>query len=194
MIAPRVAAILIAAVLAGGCDVFATREPEVAGGQQSLWTPPTEPGIVVSNLELAWEIGNFNDYRRALTDDFTFTADPGDAAQLEIEFPGEDVLENWDAEVDVEVAATIRGGADSLSVDLVRFEDDLGQTVRLQKFDYTVTVFAGETATEYVGEVWFSIAQQDNGEWLIRDWMDVAAQGGEDSWGLLKGRNRLGGG
>jgi len=192
--ARRLLAVLSAAVLLGGCDLFATRDPEVTGSQQSLWTPPTSPEIVVTNLELAFEIGNFNDYRRALTDDFTFAADPGDAAQLEIEFPGTEVLENWTADVDVEVATNIRGGVDSLVVDFVRFDNvDQGQTLRLLKYDYVVSLFAGDTRTDYVGEAWLSIAQQDNGEWLIRDWEDVAGQSAADSWGLLKGRNRFSG-
>ena len=192
MSARRVLAVVLAAVLAGGCDLFATREPVVSGSQESLWQPPTSPEIVVTNLELAWEIGNFNDYDRALTDDFTWTADPADAAQLEIEFPGAGVLDDWDADVEVEVATTIRGSVDSLAVDLIQFDDDQGQTVRLLKYDYTVSLFTGETRTDYVGEAWFHIAQQPGGEWLIRDWEDVSGQTG-DSWGLLKGRNRLSG-
>jgi hypothetical protein len=187
----RVVFFVLAAVLLGGCDLLATRSPEVEGGQNSEWTPPTLPDIVVTNLKRAWEIGNFNDYRRALTSDFTFEADPGDAAQLEIEFPGTGVLDDWNAEVEVEVATAVRGAVDSLKVDFVRFEDDLGQTVRLQKYNYVVSLYVGGAQTDYVGDAWFTIARQENGDWLIRDWMDVADQGPEDSWSLLKGRNRL---
>lgn len=193
MIASGRAVVLAAALALPGCDLFATREPEVEGSQESLWTPPTSPEIVVTNLELAFEIGNLNDYERALTVDFAFEPDAADVAQLEIEFPGLGVFDNWDRAVEVEVATTIRGSADSVAVGFVKFEeDDLGQTLRLLKYDYVVSLFAGGARTDYEGEAWFHIAQQGNGEWLIQDWEDVAIPS-EVSWGILKGRNRSSG-
>jgi hypothetical protein len=182
-----VAALLLLA--AGGCDLFATRAPEVEGSQESLWTPPTTPEIVVTNLELALEIGNLNDYQRALTVDFVFLPDAADVAQMEIEAPGLDVFEGWDRLVEVEVATTIRGGADSVAVDLAKFDDDLGQTVRVLKYDYVVTLFSGNLQTFYQGDAWFTIAQQPNGEWLIQGWEDVAIPQ-TPSWGILKGRSK----
>jgi hypothetical protein len=185
------AAVLAVLLVPGGCDLFATREPEVEGSQQSLWTPPTSPEIVVTNLELALEIGNFNDYQRALTPDFSFTPDPADVAQLGIEFPGDNVFDGWDRSVEVEVATTIRAGADSVAVELVKFEDDLGQPIRLLKYDYKVTLRTGTLQTFYEGDAWFTIALQENGEWIIREWEDVAIPQ-TPSWGILKGRSSVG--
>jgi hypothetical protein len=187
---PRLAAVLALAAALGGCDLFATREPEVEGSQESLWTPPTSPEIVVTNLELAFEIGNINDYQRALTADFVFRADASDVAQLEIDRPGEMVFDGWDRDVEVSTVTVIRGSADSVAVSLVQFDDDLGETVRLLKYDYVVRIFGGGAESAFEGEAWFQVAQQGNGEWLIQDWEDVASVAAAESWGILKGQNR----
>lgn len=177
------------ALVGGGCDLFATRAPVVESAQESLWTSPTSPEIVVTNLELAFEIGNYNDYQRALTEDFTFQPDAADVAQLDIEFPGQAIFDGWDRAEEVQVAQTIGDAADSVAVDFVQFDDDLGQTVRLLKYRYVLTVSNPAGDAVFEGEAWFQIAQQDNGEWLIQAWEDVASSTTNDSWGLLKGRN-----
>lgn len=178
-------------VLASGCDLFATRQPIVESAEQSLWTPPTEPEIVVTNLELAFEIGNFNDYQRALTEDFTFRPDNSDVVQLDLEYPGQDVFADWTREVEVATAQTIWNAADSVFVDFTQFDDDLGQTVRLLKYDYVLTLrTAGQEDSIWEGQAWFTTVQQPNGEWLIQDWEDVASSASRESWGRLKGRNR----
>lgn len=182
--------ILAALLLAGGCDLFSTRTPDVASGNESLWQSPTSPQIIVRNLQLAFQAGNFNDYQRALTDDFVFVADPTDVTEMDLERPGENVYEAWNRDVEVTTAQDIRLPADSLTVDLVLFDEVIESTGRLLKYNYSLRIYAGGQPTTYEGEAWFQTRQESTGEWFIFHWEDIASSAALDSWGLLKGRNR----
>ena len=178
--------------LGAGCDLFATREPDVSEGTESLWQPPTSPNIVVENLRLALEAGNFTDYRRALTDDFVFLADGTDVAQIELERPGEMTFEGWGRDVEGATAETLRGAVETLRLVLNELDEDIEPGGRLIKYGYTLTLTsAGGAPTTYAGEAWYRVRQEPGGQWFIYEWEDVANSPTFSSWGLLKGRNRL---
>jgi hypothetical protein len=179
---------LALALLASGC-LFKTRTPIVGEGERSFWEPPTTPEIIVRNLETAFENGVFNDYSRALTEDFVFQPDGADSAQIEIERPGEQVFVGWNREVETEAAQTIKDSADSVDVVFTLFSDELIGDDHLRKEDYVLTLFQGGGEVAYVGQAWFLI-RQTSGEWFIYEWEDVRTSDAP-TWGLLKGRNRL---
>jgi hypothetical protein len=182
--------IAAALFLPGGCDLFQTRDPVVATGDDSIWVQPTEPEIIVENLRNAFEEAIFNDYTRTFTDDFVFIPDQSDVAQLEIDFPGQPIYDGWNRAVETDVAETIRGAVDSVRV---AFEEpileDLPEGVLL-KYEYVLALFADADSTFYEGEAWF-LTRVAAGEYRIAEWSDVASSPTRPSWGLLKGRNRL---
>ncbi len=181
---------LVLGLLAGGC-LFETRAPIVGEGDRSFWEPPTTPEIIVRNLETAFENGIFNDYSRALTEDFVFRPDGADSVQIEVERPGEEVFVEWDREVETATAQTIKDSADSVDVVFTLFSDDLIGDDHLRKENYVLTLFQpGGGEVVYVGQAWFSI-RQIGGEWFIYEWEDVRTSQTTPTWGLLKGRNRL---
>jgi len=183
-------AVVSALFLSGGCSLFETRDPILAGGDDSVWVQPTEPEIVVENLRLAFERAIFNDYIRALTDDFTFVPDASDVAQLEIDFPGQPVYDGWDRTVESDVAEAIRTPADSVRVTFGEpIREDSPEDVLL-KYEYLLWVFAGGDSTAHEGEAWFR-TRASAGEYRIFEWEDIASSTTRPSWGLLKGRNRL---
>lgn len=185
-----VLAVTSALFLPGGCDLFQTRDPIIATGEDSIWVQPTEPEIVVENLRRAFEEAIFNDYLRTFTDDFSFVPDASDVLQLEVDFPGQPIFDGWDRTVETDVAETIRGSADSLRVDLGEPErEDLPEGVLL-KYEYVLGVFADADSTFYEGEAWF-LTRSSSGEYRIAEWTDIASSPTRASWGLLKGRNRL---
>ena len=180
-----------ATLAAAACDLFETREPETSSGSGSQWERPTSPEIIVDNLEVAFENAIFNDYRRALTEDFTFVPDDSDRFDMDtIARPGEEVYEAWDREVESSTAETIALASDSPSVALVQFDDVDVEGKRQLKYDYTLDVFSPDEVNSYVGEAWFLIRQESNGEWFIQEWQDVRSADGETSWGFLKGLSR----
>ena len=180
-----------ASLAAAGCDLFATREPQTSSGSGSQWERPTSPEIIVDNLEVAFENAIFNDYRRTFTEDFTFVPDDSDRFDMDtIERPGEEVYEEWDREVESSTAETIALASDSLFVALVQFDDVDVQGNRRLKYDYTLEVFSSGEVNSYVGEAWFLIRQESNGEWFIQEWQDVRSADGGTSWGFLKGLSR----
>ncbi len=185
--------VVAALVLPGaGCNLFETREPVISTGSGSQWERPISPSIIVKNLESAFEGGTFNDYERALTEDFVFVPDDSDVFAMDTtERPGEDAYADWDREIETITAETIALAADSVSVDLEIFsEDSESDGRRLLKYHYDLGTFTNGEVTHYLGDVWFRIRQEANGEWFIQEWTDVSLVEGAVSWGRLKGRSR----
>ncbi len=181
----------VALWLPGAGCLFDTREAEEGEGGESVWVPPTSPEIVVENLRAALEAEIFGDYVRAFTEDFTFEPDAADVAQLAIERPGEPVYENWTRDVETATAENVAAGAESVELAFSLISEQLVEDGRLQKYDYTLTLVRAEGADVYQGEAWFEIRQEPTGDWLIHHWLDVITPETVESWGRLKGRNRL---
>ena len=133
----RIAFALLAAtaiLAAAGCDLFETREPETSSGSGSQWERPTSPEIIVDNLEVAFENAIFNDYRRALTEDFTFVPDDSDRFDMDtIERPGEEVYEaakaNLTANAPLRDVATPERCADAILAFIQHHTFSTGQTI-----------------------------------------------------------------
>jgi hypothetical protein len=160
------------------------------GDEASVWEPPTSPELILLNLETAFEQGIFNDYRRALTEDFAFHPDETDSFAVEVERPGENTWADWDRDVETETAESIRGGVDSVDVAFTLLAEEGDADDRLRKEDYSLVLYLpGETKT-YAGEAWIRV-RQVSGEWFIYEWTDIASSPSHESWGLLRGRNRL---
>lgn len=184
-------AVVIAGGAGSGCGLFDTRAPITGEGDSGIWVPPTRAEIVVENLERAFEAGVITDYQRALTDDFTFTADESDISTYVQERPGEDVYGSWTTAVEVQTAEAIMTAASELDLTLTFREEELVTEGRLRKYDYVLLVTAGGSVTQYVGEVRFTITQVPGGDWVISGWEDVASDPQIPSWGFLKGAYRL---
>ena len=177
----------LAVLLLAGCGWFDTREPIEGEGDSSDWEIPTTPEIIVRNLIVAFENGNFNDYRRALSSDFRFVPDGTDVAELAITRPGQPVYENWTAEVETETAETIR--QDSLSVELSNLVEEIEGQDRRLRYDYVLTRFQDPEDQVFSGELFFRV-REVSGEWIIFEWEDVASSS-DPSWGRLKGELRV---
>lgn len=186
--------VLVAAAalwLPGAGCLFDTRDAEEGEGGDSVWVPPTSPEIVVENLRAALETEVFGDYLRAFTDDFLFEPDAADVAQLAIERPGEPVYDDWTRDVETATAENIVAGAESVELVLSLISEQIVEGARLQKYDYTLTLLRSGGPSVYQGEAWFEIRQEPTGDWLIHRWLDVITPETDESWGRLKGRNRL---
>jgi hypothetical protein len=189
----RVGIAAAAAAAIAGCGFFETRDPQEGSAEDSFWRPPTSPEIIVANLVVAFENQIFNDYRRALTEDFVFRPDPADSVQISIDTGGAPVFVNWDRDVEVATAEQIAAGADSIDVNLALGTDEIvGDNDHLLKQAYRLTILRGEATEVYDGEVWLWIRQVANGEWYIYRWEDIrSVPPPAVSWGYLKGDRRI---
>ena len=88
-------------------------------------------------------------------------------------------------------AEQIFSTADSLRLDITLFEERGEGTTQVLKYRYVLTLFRPGDQPEYRGEAWFRVAQIANGEWYILTWEDVHGLDTVESWGLLKGRERI---
>lgn len=175
-----------------GCSLFDARSPE-AGDSESDWVAPLIPDQIVTNLEVALESGDFNDYRRTFVEEFVFLPDQTDVAQIAIERPGEEVYEDWDRDVETETMEQVFSSSDSLRVDFTKFEERIeGETIQMF-YRYTLLRYRGAEVDDLRGEAWYRVGQVLGGEWYILEWEDVISDetGVEGSWGLLKGRERI---
>ena len=188
----RFAAVALALTVSAGCELLKPREPVISTGEGSQWERPISPSVIVDNLEIAFESGIFNDYSRALTEDFTFTPDDADLSDLNtIVRPGENAYADWTREIETLTAESIALSADSVAVEFEFFSEDSETSgLRRLKYHYDLAVYSGGEATHYLGDAFFGIGQQSNGEWYIQEWEDVRAVDGENTWGYLKGIRR----
>jgi len=186
--------VLVAAMLflpGAGCDLFATRKPDVSGVGTSVWLTPVTPQIIVENLASSFQGGVFSDYQRTMTEDFLFRPDETDVFNIEVIRPGEAVFENWNREVETTTAEAIFGSAESVGLVLGLMREELIADGRLLKYAYDLTLTApGGDAVLYEGQAWFKVRQDvGSGEWFIFDWEDIASEEAP-SWGFLKGSRR----
>jgi hypothetical protein len=175
-------------LLFAGCGAFDTRNPIIGTGQISRWEPPTSPEIIVRNLEVALEDGNFNDYQRALTSDFVFHPDAADSFEIELNRPG--AFANWNRDVEVQTAQTIETSADSLRLTVSPPTQEIVGDDRLLKQTYILTLEKVTGEESFEGEAWLW-TRQVAGEWFIYRWRDIRTSEDLRSWGFLKGDRRL---
>jgi hypothetical protein len=188
----RPIALAAALLAAAGCDTFEPRKPVISTGEGSQWERPISPEIIVQNLEIAFESGIFNDYQRAMTEDFAFMPDDADRSDMDTSVrPGEEIYVDWTREVESVTAEAIALSADSLDVTFDFYtEDSEADGLRRQKYHYDLVLYSGGEETHYLGDAFFGISRQPNGEWFIKEWEDVRTTEGVNTWGYLKGLSR----
>jgi hypothetical protein len=175
-----------------GCGAFDTRTPVEGEGEETIWQPPTTPQITIQNLELAFESKIFNDYRRALTEDFFFRPDNADSFQISLDRPGVPVYVNWNKDVEGDTAGNIAADADSISLFFATGTEEIIGEDRLLKKTYELRIVRAADVPTYVGEAWFWVREVANGEWYIYRWEDIRTTPPPAvSWGYHKGQRRL---
>jgi hypothetical protein len=176
-------------LLASGCSLFATREPEPPGsGGTSVFKQPDRPDVVIENLVSAvGGMSTFN-YTRCLSGD-TFTFTPTISAQQT--YP--DVFTGWGMDSEELWFSTMSSAArqtsgHSLVISDLR-EESVSATERRFIGDYTLTVYhnrASQGVPNLVrGRFIMTLVGADNGLWSIREWTDISV-GANPSWSDLK--------
>jgi len=168
----------VASVVAGGCDLLQTRDPESPSGQSSSFEPATTPSIVITNLQNAVQEKNKENYRRCLVDtsfsdkEFQFQPTAEAAARYVSVFTG------WSVTSEEEYFRNLsesRGGS-------VARLDFFNQTTTTQSQDEVLfaakyhLVFQHQNSNlpqEARGNLQFYIARDQRSTWSIYRWIDT---------------------
>jgi len=189
---------LLIAVLApllagwGGCDFFQPREAAPPGsGATCPQDLPSDPDVVLRNLEKAVSCLDIGSYIRSFSDEFVFQADQADYQEFAKQ--GEYPYDGWNRSVEELVMGNVFAAADSGSVDFSDPRDiqESGLEKTYSDTPYVLRIVkSGSGATTYQGLATLKFKQDNSGNWSITSWEDKRSGGGADSWGRLRGEQR----
>lgn len=189
----RYAVLTLATALATqGCGLFDTRDPEPPSSSNCFSTPPTQPGIVIENLQNAITQKCVDNYAACFANasnsdlPFVFVA----SAEAREQYGA--VMNDWNAADEQAyfrnlVAKGVVNGFASLF--LVPRDSVITQDSVLYNFDYTFTlehIEAGFPITAR-GNLQFTLSSNSSNFWSIHRWTDFKS-GDDITWSLFKGR------
>ncbi len=187
--------LLLAAFLAqcaAGCGLFEPRTPEAPTQSSQTFVPPTDPLIVISNLQSAIEQKSVPNYVQCL-------ADPQSSVHQFLFVPSSEgtalyasLFRSWTT---VEEQAyfqnlTTRTTPTSISkLDLTEKSSSLAADSALLEYDYTLT-FENTTAgfpSRASGNLQFALQRSSSNFWTIYRWTDNKTTT-DITWSLFKGK------
>jgi hypothetical protein len=184
--------------LTASCGVFEPRgsEPPKEGSGGSVYVPPQEPAIVVSNLVTVMVEYPHTRYSDLFSEDFTFVPDPDDVLTLESIY-GQGVFDDWGAEVELQVGDRLFSryylALLELSEGTVIEDTDSTYTVF---HEYRLDILGDQGWSDFRGAANFRMKQDPSDNlWYLYRWEDFRTEasdsaGIEGTWGLLKGEIR----
>ncbi len=175
------------------CDIFETREPESPTQAGSNFRPPTQPEVVLDNLQNAISERNTENYLRSFVDS-TFSS-----RQFEF-IPTQEaqsryftVFLNWSLDLEREYFENLRSQTVPSAFSTLIFNDGRFESLQSDSAEYNANyriVFQHnrpDTPTEAEGTVLFYLSTDSRNNWAIHRWVDFKT-GSDFSWSELKGR------
>ncbi len=185
---------LVMAVVLEGCDLFATRQPELPTSSGSNYEPPTSPSIVLRNLESAVAFGNAIDYRKSFSDSskglprFRFVPSSQGLSAAPLTFEG------WDIDQEEKYIRNIFAEIPEGSVPSLEFNPSevtdvpIGDSVQFSAtYMLKVPHQRAGAEREAEGQLQFTFRRSPQNEWYISTWRDIAVVN-KTSWSVIKAR------
>jgi hypothetical protein len=175
-----------------GCGVFEPRDPEPPSQSGLNYQPPTDPSIVISNLQSAIEQKNAANYMSCFVDplrtgqQFAFLP-AADAVPL---YGG--VLAHWtlteeQAYFQNLIARSAQNAFSSLSLEMTSSSVSADSVV----YSYTYTLVFEHSDVSFPttakGLLWFTLRPDNNNFWAIYRWTDFTSPNAL-SWSHFKGK------
>jgi hypothetical protein len=179
------------------CEMFSTRTPEKPDLGNTSFIPPTEPSIVILNLESALREKNIENYMSCFYNfndndrlNFEFSA----STEATTQFPS--IFSHWGTN---EERRSFNSIVASLGVDLYPQITWLNRLPMLETADsalFTSDYFLlapnsdNNSPDAFAGRLQFTLSFRDNGLWYISRWLDFNAQVNDsvkNTWSVLKG-------
>jgi hypothetical protein len=184
--------------LVASCGVFEPRDSESPeeGSGGSVYVPPQEPPVVISNLVTVMVESPHTNYPELFSEDFTFVPDPDDVLTLESIY-GQGVFDNWDMDVELQVGDRLFGryflALLELSEGTVTEDTDSTYTVY---HEYWFDILGDRGWSRFRGAANFRIKMDPSDNlWYLYQWEDFRTESSDSTdidgtWGLLKGEIR----
>lgn len=167
-----------------GCDLFATRTPELPEGVGGTFLQPDTPDQVIENLRFAINERNTLNYRRSLADDLQFQP----TASAEAQHP---IWSGWSATEEESYFTTLASSIAGTATQNVVLNDVTLTIIDTENsvFDATYLITTEhsrpEIPTIFQGRLSWMITQRSDGLWILQSWIDQEV-GAEPSWSDLK--------
>lgn len=181
--------VAVICLLAAGCDVFSTREPDPPESGVGTWLQPDTPDRVIENVRNAVAELNSGNYLRSFSSDFTF--EPSQSARAR----EAELWQGW-SRADEETyfgrlvaSANFSSGHDLQLLD--QTENVLSDLKYVLDANYILTVRHSRTTedipTEFQGRLIWEIEKSEEGLWYLTRWVDVDQESQNvASWSELK--------
>lgn len=179
------------------CEMFSTRTPEKPDVGNTSFLPPTEPAIVIVNLETALKEKNIENYMNcfhSFTDsqrlNFQFIA----SAEATTQFPS--IFSDWGIGEERRsfnsiVAALEEGRYPQLNwLNRRPIQETADSAIFTSDYYLNAPNSDNNIPDEYVGRLQITMTFRDNGLWYISRWLDFNSQVIDtlkNTWSVLKG-------
>jgi hypothetical protein len=182
----------VLAVLEAGCGLFEPRTPEAPTQSSETFLPPTDPLIVISNLQSAIEQKSVLNYVQCLADPqagiHTFSFVPsseGTALYASL-------FRNWtttEEQAYFQNLTTRTTPASISKLDLTEKTRSLAADSALLEYDYTLTFENTVTGfpSRASGDLQFALQRSSSNFWTIYRWTDFKTTN-DITWSLFKGK------
>ncbi len=184
--------LLATGLLISGCNLFAPRDPEDPAASRLDFLPPTEPSIVIENLQSAIDQKSIANYSACFSDaaaggkTFVFIPSAEASAQYGL------ALAAWGpAQEQAYFQNLIARSAPNAyaSLQLTQKSQLVTADSVIYSYDYTFTFDHGEAGfpTTAQGNLQFALAPDAGNRWSIYRWIDFKT-GNEITWSMFKGK------
>ncbi len=181
-------------VSGGGCNLFEPRDPEAPSQASDSFLPPTDPDVVVENLQNAIAQKNSVNYVRCFADPsrtprpFLFFPSPDAGARYASVFAGWTVDQEKTYFENLVARASGKVNAYS-NLLLTRKSVTVTGDSSVQTYDYTLTFEHTDPSFPTVasGNLQFVLGQDNNNAWVIYRWSDFQTTS-EVTWSHFKGK------
>jgi hypothetical protein len=184
---------LIAAVcLLSGCSLFEPRDPEDPSGSRLDFVPPTEPSIVIDNLQNAIDQKSVANYAACFPDagaggqTFVFVPSAEASAQYGL------VLSSWGTAQEQAYFQNLLARSASnafANLQLIQKSQLVTADSVIYSYDYVFTFEHSETGFPKTarGNLQFALAPDAGNRWSIYRWIDFKT-GNDITWSMFKGK------
>ncbi len=181
--------ILTMVVLAVGCDLLSTRDPELPEANRSSFVPATTPDLLFTNLTNSFKekivenyVGCFVD-QSFLNRTYTYIPSAGSGVQFDV-FIDWDVLSERQYFNNVQAATTENS---PIVLQLLNEVSNISGDSAIYQYEYVLSIPFQEESALYKGNCKFHIRNDSRSQWVITRWEDIKDQE-YPSWSELKGQ------
>lgn len=194
---PIISFFILFAITLSSCEMFSTRSPEEPDLGNTNFIPPTEPAIVILNLESSISEMNIENYMNCFHSfsdaprlNFQFTA----SAEATTQFPS--IFTNWGINEERRsfnsiVSALGEGRYTKLTwINRKPMQETADSAIFTSDYYFSAPNSDDNIPDDYAGRIQLTLTFRNNGLWYISRWLDFNVQVNDtvnNTWSVLKG-------